>query len=39
VSRADFEAQQSLAQTGATNDFAWGLLRYLLAPGVPDGGN
>ena len=37
VSRADFEAQQSLAQTGATKDFTSGLLRYLLVPGAPGG--
>ena len=39
VSRADFMAQQSLAQTGATKDFMPDLQRYLLAPNAPDGGN
>ncbi len=39
VSRAEFMAQQSLAQTAATKDFTSDLQRYLLAPSAPDGGN
>jgi hypothetical protein len=39
VSRADFEDQQPLAQTAAAGGFMSGLLRYLLAPNAPDGGN
>ena len=38
VSRADFMAQQSVAQTGETKDFTSGLLRYLLGPGAREGG-
>ena len=39
VSRAEFMAQQSLAQTAATKDFTSDLQRYLLAPSAPDGDN
>jgi hypothetical protein len=38
VSRADFEAQQPVAQTAAAEGFMSGLLRYLL-PRAPGGGN
>ena len=39
VSRAAFRDQQPPAPAGATNGFWSGLLRYLLAPSAPDGGN
>jgi len=39
ASRAAFSEPPSPAPAGATNGFWSGLLRYLLGPGAPDGGN